>query len=253
MAPFPVLSVEIGREARQLDLLAVEEPLEINVNGRTVAITMRTPGHDSELAAGFLFSEAILTGPDQIQKIEGGKVELAGELDLSGAERHSYMTSSCGVCGKASIEALQQNCDRIPSGGLSVSSDVLRRLPLRLRESQPVFEHTGGLHAAGLFTSDGQLCSLREDVGRHNALDKLIGAELLGHRLPLRDRILVLSGRISFELVQKAAMAGVPIVAAVGAPSSLAVQTALRLGITLAGFVRGERFNLYSSPERVVR
>jgi FdhD protein len=244
------------------DLLAVEEPLEIRMDGRSLAITMRTPGHDFELAAGFLFSEGILAERSQIASIEWAddpkanvvNVALAPgvDADLSRAERNFYMTSSCGVCGKASIEIIEGCCSVLPQHVLQVAPQVLHGLPDALGKAQPIFGRTGGLHAAALFDATGSLHSLREDVGRHNALDKLTGAEFLAGRLPLHERILLVSGRASFELVQKAVMAGIPMMAAVGAPSSLAVQTALRFGMTLLGFVRNGRFNIYSGEARVI-
>jgi len=215
---------------------------------------MRTPGNDRELAAGFLVSEGI-TGIESIT--EDGKgavhVKLSTEVDLDRSARNFYMTSSCGICGKASIESLKdQGCAPLPQSGFTVASSWIASLPGRLREAQPVFARTGGLHAAGLFDGrSGDLLLTREDVGRHNAVDKIVGAAFLAGLLPLEHHVLCLSGRISFELVQKALMAGIPIVAAVGAPSSLAVETARRFGITLAGFVRDGRFNLYSLAERV--
>jgi FdhD protein len=243
------------------DLLAVEEPLEIRIDSRNLAITMRTPGHDFELTAGFLFSEGILEDRSQIASIEWAgdpKANIVNvaltpgvELDLSRTERNFYMTSSCGVCGKASIQMLECCCPVLPQHGLQVPPEVLHGLPDTLGKAQPVFGRTGGLHAAALFDVAGSLQSLREDVGRHNALDKLIGAEFLAGRLPLHDRILLVSGRASFELVQKAVMAGIPLMAAVGAPSSLAVRTALRFGMTLLGFVRNGRFNIYSGENRL--
>jgi FdhD protein len=234
------------------DLLAVEEPLQIRVNGRDLSITMRTPGHDRELAAGFLFTEGILKTREDVLSIDSGEnsvmLTLAEGVD-TGAARNFYTTSSCGVCGKASIDSLHaEGCAMLPH--VAVRREVIHGLSEKLRAAQSTFEHTGGLHGAGLFDTDGHLENVREDVGRHNAVDKLIGAAFLDGRLPLSNRILMLSGRASFELVQKAVMAGIPVVAAVGAPSSLAVQTALRFGMTLAGFVRDGRFNVYSGVAR---
>jgi FdhD protein len=235
------------------DLIAVEEPLEIRVNGRPLSITMRTPGQDGELAAGFLFTEGILETRSDVLGIECKEnrvtLTLAEGVD-PGAARNFYTTSSCGVCGKASIESLHQaGCAMLPHA--SVSREVIHSLPDKLRATQSAFEHTGGLHGAALFDTSGNLEMVREDVGRHNAVDKLIGAAFLASSLPLSNRILMLSGRASFELVQKAVMAGIPIVAAVGAPSSLAVQTAQRFGMTLLGFVRNSRFNIYSGLSRL--
>ena len=234
------------------DLLAVEEPLQIRVNGRDLSITMRTPGHDRELAAGFLFTEGILRAAEEVLSIDSGEnsvtLTLAEGVD-PGAARNFYTTSSCGVCGKASVDSLHAaGCVMLPH--VQISREAIHALPERLRSSQSVFEHTGGLHGAALFDTEGNLEMVREDVGRHNAVDKLIGAAFLAGRLPLTSRILMLSGRASFELIQKAVMAGIPVVAAVGAPSSLAVQTALRFGMTLLGFVRDGRFNIYSGLNR---
>ena len=247
-----------GTPRRDQDLLAVEEPLQIRLNGRDLAITMRTPGYDSELATGFLFTEGILPGREAIAGIDEGDnsidVRLKGEasLDVSAQTRHFYLTSSCGVCGKASVDALvAAGCTAPPRDRLKVSADTLRALPETLRATQPVFDRTGGLHAAALFDASGGLQLVREDVGRHNAVDKLVGRSVLDGRVPLHDSILLVSGRASFELVQKALMAGIALLAAVGAPSSLAVETALRFGMTLAGFVREGRFNLYSGESRV--
>jgi len=263
----PVQKVDGGSSAPLQDLLAVEEPLEIRVADRTVAITMRTPGHDFELAAGFLFTEGIIQSRDQIRDVRwfqtGGNPRQAGnsvsvdlnpgvEVDLERLERHFYTSSSCGVCGKASIEALQmQGCPVLPKNTPVVKAATVHGLPKALRDEQAVFERTGGLHAAALFDPDGKLLLVREDVGRHNALDKLIGGEMLAGRTPLDDKLLLVSGRASFELVQKALMAGIPILAAVGAPSSLAVETAQRFNMTLAGFVRDGRFNIYSGASRI--
>lgn len=265
------------------DVLAVEEPLEIRIGlptdgkmkHRAVSITMRTPGEDAELAAGFLFTEGIIHTPDQIKQIRHcglkiGKgsdvfertatlnsntirVDLSKgiDLDLKRLERNFYTTSSCGVCGKASIEALATGVQPIIKNKFSVSREVIHSLPDTLRSSQGVFDQTGGLHASALFDSDGKLDIVREDVGRHNALDKVIGAKFIDGKVQLSDKILLVSGRASFELVQKALMAGIPILAAVGAPSSLAVELAAEYGMTLLGFVRDGRFNVYSGAERI--
>ncbi len=256
----PIEKIELGgADLRAQDLVAVEEPLQIRLGESDVAITMRTPGHDRELALGFLFTEGLVVNPDQIADVQvddSGAVIvslLAGAMPVIDARRF-YVTSSCGVCGKASIDALAASgCTMLPPGQPKLSADLVPHLPARLREAQAIFEHTGGLHAAGLFNTSGELLYLREDVGRHNAVDKLIGAAFLERRLPLRENVLMLSGRVSFELVQKAVTAGIPIVVAVGAPSSLAVETALRFGMTLIGFVRGERFNVYAGGDRLNR
>jgi len=266
----PVQKVDGDSSAPVQDLLAVEEPLEIRLGQRPVSITMRTPGHDFELAAGFLFTEGILHDAAEIREIHWSHppngnvnprqlgnsvtVELnpGVEVDLDRLERHFYTSSSCGVCGKASIEAIQmQGCPVLPRNAPLVATDVIHHLPETLRREQPVFERTGGLHAAALFSPDGKLQLLREDVGRHNALDKLIGSQMLAGRTPLSGYLLLVSGRASFELVQKALMAGIPILAAVGAPSSLAVETAQRFHMTLLGFVRDGRFNIYSGASRI--
>jgi FdhD protein len=254
--------------AVQPDVLAVEQPLEIrlgcHVDGRrvhrAVSITMRTPGHDLELAVGFLFTEGILTEPDQVESVGacgGGnvaRVDLRPGIaeDLTRMERHSYMSSSCGVCGKTSLEAVRVGSrTRLREGRPVIEAAVIHRLPETLRAAQAVFERTGGLHAAALFDTGGNLLCLREDVGRHNAVDKLIGAQFLTGRTPLLNDVLLLSGRVSFELVQKAAVAGVPIVAAVGAPSSFAVDLAREHGLTVLGFVRENRFNIYTEADRI--
>jgi FdhD protein len=268
----PVQKVDGDTSAPVQDLLAVEEPLEIRLGPKPVSITMRTPGHDFELAAGFLFTEGILHDAAEIREIHWSHppngnasvnprqlgnsvtVELnpGVEVDLDRLERHFYTSSSCGVCGKASIEAIQmQGCPVLPRNAPLVATTVIHRLPETLRRDQPVFERTGGLHAAALFSPDGKLEVLREDVGRHNAVDKLIGSQMLAGRTPLGNRLLLVSGRASFELVQKALMAGIPILAAVGAPSSLAVETAQRFHMTLLGFVRDGRFNIYSGASRI--
>jgi len=274
-----VRQLEISRVDRGLrehaeDLLAVEEPLEIQISfhkdgrpvHRTISITMRTPGSDYELAAGFLFTEMLIASREQITSIRHcGKppaghpanvvrveLEPSVSVDMTALERHFYTTSSCGVCGKTSIEALQMGkCAPLQVSTRRVSEDVIGQLPQRLREAQETFATTGGLHAAGLFTFAGELLELREDVGRHNAVDKVIGSQFIEGRIPLSERILMLSGRVSFELVQKALVAGIPVVAAVGAPSSLAIDTARAFGMTVCGFVRDDRFNIYSGEERI--
>jgi len=264
----PVQKVEGESSTPFQDLLAVEEPLEIRLGDKSISVTMRTPGHDFELAAGFLFSEGILHDAAQIREIRWSHltngnprrlgnsvtVELSPgvELDLERLERHFYTTSSCGVCGKASIEAIEmQGCPLLPRNSPLVESSIVHRLPETLRSAQAVFDRTGGLHAAALFSPDGTLQLLREDIGRHNALDKLVGAEMLASHTPLSEGLLFVSSRASFELVQKALMAGIPILAAVGAPSSLAVETAQRFNLTLLGFVRDSRFNIYSGASRI--
>lgn len=251
-----LITVPVQRNGNaELDWVAVEEPLEIRVNGTSTAITMRTPGHDEELAAGFLFGEGIVRAPAQIAAIETAEnsvdVKLAAPVDLDKLERHFYMSSSCGVCGKASIDAIEVSGCEVNRGGPRIDFATVCSLPQKLRARQDGFERTGGLHAAALFDAAGELLDLREDVGRHNALDKLIGAAFLRGALPLDRAVLLVSGRASFELVQKAAMGGIGVMAAVGAPSSLAVETALRFGMTLCGFVRDQRFNVYSGEGRI--
>lgn len=250
----PIGKIE-GRIARlQEDSLAVEEPLEIRVGPSSLSVTMRTPGHDFELAAGFLFAENIIIGASQIRGMTSPRpnvvvVELSPDaaIDPPKSQRGFVMTSACGLCGKESLEALAANrCPVLPPIGLKIDAGVIHRLPQQLRQRQDVFESTGGLHAAALFNPLGELDSLREDVGRHNAVDKLVGHALLRYRTPLHRSVMLVSGRASFELVQKAAMAGVPLLAAVGAPSSLAVATAERCGMTLIGFLRNGGFNVYS-------
>ncbi len=257
------------------DVVATEEPLEIRLSwtqpdGRraqkSISITMRTPGSDEELAAGFLLTEGIIAGPAELEAIgpcgppaANGlinvvRVDLAAgvEVDLARLERHFYTSSSCGVCGKASLEAVAvQGRYELRGNALRISADNLGALPERLRGMQSVFDRTGGLHASGLFDAAGQVRASREDVGRHNALDKLIGQALLKDELPLSDCGVVVSGRASFELMQKAMMAGIPILAAVGAPSSLAVEFAEEFGMTLVGFLTASRFNVYSRPDRI--
>jgi FdhD protein len=250
-ARFDVLRLPGGR--REPDSVAVEEPLEIRVNGAPVAVTMRTPGHDEELALGFLVSEGI--GPRRAalpDDLAANTVEVEADgFDPGRLQRHFYTSSSCGVCGKGALEAVAVEAPTV-AGDLRVPAALLAELPERLREQQAAFAATGGLHATGLFDYAGTLVCLREDVGRHNAMDKVIGWAFGEGRLPLGDAILAVSGRLSFELVQKTAVAGCPIMVAVGAPSSLAVELARDRRITLCGFVRAGRVNVYSEEWRVV-
>lgn len=263
--------VSEGQALARSDRLATEEPLELRIvaggERKTLAVTMRTPGSDFELAAGFFFSEGVVSArrdiarisycvdrdidPEQLFNIVN--VQLAAERlpNLRSLERYFFTSSACGVCGKATLDDLElRGCQVIPSRA-TVTAAVLYELPSRLRAAQGIFEHTGGLHAAGLFDPDGELIALREDVGRHNALDKLVGWALLQDRLPLDRCVLMVSGRASYEIMQKALMARVGIVCAVSAPSSLAVDVARRFGITLVGFLRGDRFNIYNGAERI--
>jgi FdhD protein len=263
-----VLRVTDGSRSVRADTLATEEPMEIRVAGLgqdavPAAVTMRTPGGDFELAAGFLYTEGLIQGRHDVARVSYCEdlrpeeqrynvvtVELTRPFDPSVLSRNFYANSSCGICGKATLEDVEVHCAPL-SPGPEVAADAIRLLPDALRGAQDVFERTGGLHAAGLFDPDGGLLSLREDVGRHNAVDKVVGEALLAGELPLAERILQVSGRVSFEIVQKAARAGIPIVSAVSAPSSLAVQAADRLGMTVIGFVREGRFNVYAHPERI--
>ena len=288
----PVDKLQDGKLHPTHDILAAEEPLEIRLRFETdgkraeqsISITMRTPGDDFELAAGFLFTEGIIHSATDIHQIKYcvaprpvssigpigpiGPINPSAEpqnynilsvelhphvrFDAARLARNFYTSSSCGVCGKASIEALNvQGIAAIPAGGFAVSAQTIRTYSPKLRERQAVFEKTGGLHAAGLFDSAGNLISLREDVGRHNAVDKLIGEQFLAGKTPLQNHVLVVSGRTSFELVQKALVAGIPMLAAVGAPSSLAVELAREYGMTLLGFLRDDRFNIYSGADRI--
>jgi FdhD protein len=255
----PIRKFENTSSSERQDSLAVEEPLEILVGERNVSITMRTPGNDEELAAGFLFTEGILRDCGQIAGIavtgeNQVTVSLANQagVDLGRLERHFYMSSSCGVCGKASIQALETvGCPSLVADRPVIDPALIHGAPELLRASQQVFDRTGGLHAAALFHSSGRLLAVREDVGRHNAVDKLIGSRFLGGSLPLDDHFILLSGRASFELVQKALMAAVPVLVAVGAPSSLAVEMAQRFGMTLIGFARDRKFNVYCGESRL--
>lgn len=269
----PVLRVRGGATHRDTDRLAVEEPMEIRLvyrrQGETrvqrLAVTMRTPGHDAELAVGFLVGEGIVRHSAEVLSVEhaplqGGQrdpnivvVRLANGVtfDASRLERHVYTTSSCGVCGKASLEAVAVTGVPVLGPGPVLAAEMVHRLPETLLAAQAIFERTGGLHAAALFSPDGELVSVREDVGRHNALDKLVGCAHLEGALPLADHLVLVSGRASFELVQKTLMAGVPVLASVGAPSSLAVALANEHGMTLCGFVRDGRFNVYVGSERI--
>jgi FdhD protein len=245
-----VLRLPEGTE--EPDLLAVEEPLEIRIGGRPVAVTMRTPGHDEELALGFCLSEGLRPAAARLpDDLAANTVEVdAPGLDPERLQRSFYTSSSCGVCGKGALEAVAVEAARVDSR-LSISLAVVESLPARLRTEQTAFAATGGLHATGLFTPEGELVCLREDVGRHNALDKVVGWAFTDGRLPLADAVLCVSGRLSFELVQKAAVAGCPVLVAVGAPSSLAVELAADRGITLFGFVRDGRANVYTEPWRI--
>jgi len=249
------------------DLVAVEEPLEIRIDGRPLGVTMRTPGHDEELAAGLLLAEGVIAGSEDIGSIAVCRnprnleernvvtVYLREGLtpDWERLRRSLLTNSSCGLCGKASIESLATRAKPLPAGRARIQAETLSSLPARLRGRQEVFAATGGLHAAGLFSTEGELEVLREDVGRHNAVDKVVGAMLIAKRMRQDSRVLLVSGRASYEIVQKAAVARIPIVAAVSAPSSLAVGLAKAMGVTLVGFLRGEGFNIYSHPRRIDR
>ena len=268
-----ILRVQRGEEAVAMDRLAVEAPLEIRVEGRPVAVVMRTPGHDRELAAGFLLSEGVVVSRDDVFEISvcpGGREGEGGggsgvvdvllarpeAVDFDRLTRHVFTSSSCGLCGKAVVEeVLKVHPPLVPgaSGDLRVAADLVTSLPEVLRREQAAFAATGGLHASAIVDAEGRLRVLHEDVGRHNALDKVLGACWLSGRWPLTDRILVLSGRVSFELVQKALVARLPVIVAISAPSSLAVAAAEAAGITLCGFVRDGRMNIYSHPGRIVR
>jgi FdhD protein len=233
------------------DAVAVEEPLEIRVDGGALAVTMRTPGHDEELALGFLYTEGLIDGPREAgltEDLAANTIEVTGPLLRHPSRRRFYTTSSCGVCGKGALEEVAVYSAPLPPGPV-VSRSLVADLPSHLE--QPTFERTGGLHATGLFEPNGELVLTREDVGRHNAMDKVIGRAMLDGMVPLGERILCVSGRLSFELVQKAAVAGAPILVAVGAPSSLAISLAEDRGLTLCGFARGRSVNVYTHPQRI--
>jgi FdhD protein len=292
VADGPVLQTTVervtgGTSREVLDSLAIEEPLEIQLNfglsgsreTKSISVTMRTPGNDFDLAAGFLMTEGVIQDANDIEQIvyaghpyseseslpqtmdplRGSskknivRVDLAAgvEVSLANLQRNFYTTSSCGICGKASLLALRTVCPPRATNRFRMDAEVLCSLPRRLRDAQGVFDLTGGLHGAGLFDSNGNLLAVREDVGRHNAVDKVIGSEFLADHTPLRDRLLMLSGRASFELLQKALMGGIPMVAAVGAPSSLAVQVAKEFDISLVGFLRGDHFNIYHGSGKI--
>jgi FdhD protein len=263
-----VMAVNDGVRSERADTLASEEPMEIRVEGPehrpvSVAVTMRTPGGDCELAAGFLFTEGLIDTREEIinvsycedlapqeQRYNVVTVKLAHTFDETLLRRNFYASSSCGICGKATLDDVEVHCAPLAAGP-QVAPAVIQGLPEALRAGQRVFEQTGGLHAAGVFSASGELRSVREDVGRHNAVDKVVGEALLSGELPMTERLLQVSGRVSFEIVQKAARAGIPLIAAVSAPSSLAVEAADRLGMTVVGFVRDGRFNVYTHPERI--
>ena len=256
---------EDGKVLRKEDYLAAEEPLEIRIGDEPLSVTMRTPGHDLELSAGFLLTEGLITKREQIVSLENvvedgeakrGNVVRAvlapgSAPDFEKMKRHFFAASSCGICGKASIDAVRARTLEPPNPAFRLDAEVLLKLPDALRASQAVFGRTGGLHAAALFDAEGELIVLREDIGRHNAVDKVIGWALLENRVPLGDAVLLVSGRGGFEIVQKAIVAGLPIVASVSAPSSLAVQLARELRLTLIGFLRGRRFVIYAGEERI--
>jgi len=256
-----------GTTTRKDDFLAAEEPLEIRIGENPLSVTMRTPGHDVELAAGFLFTEGLVQRREQIVALENAANEDDGKRgnvvradvvsealpDFDKLRRHFFAASSCGICGKASIDAVRSRLLRTPNSEFRVKPELIVSLPDVLRSAQDVFERTGGLHAAALFDSGGKLLIVREDIGRHNAVDKVVGWALLNGRIPLSDSVLLVSGRGGFEIIQKATVAGIPVVASVSAPSSLAVQLARELRLTLIGFLRGKRFVVYAGEERLAK
>ena len=259
-----VLECKDGRLQRIEDSLAAEEPLEIRVDGAPLTVTMRTPGHDEELAAGFLFTEGLIDDLDQLDSVRAGsaargparnlvQVQLKSEASPSESLRRNFFTaSSCGICGKTSIDSIRRRGLAPPNPAFHVDPALLCTLPEIVRGRQAIFARTGGLHAAALFDASGELLALREDIGRHNAVDKIVGWALLRQRIPLSHHVLLVSGRGGFEIVQKALAAGIPILACVSAPSSLAVRLAREMGITLIGFLRGQRFVVYSGEARCV-
>lgn len=257
-----VIEWKDGAAQRLQDTLAAEEPLEIRIGRNPVSVTMRTPGHDEELAAGFLFTEGILTRPEDLlalslvpgkESVVRAKIAPSAKFDPKRLKRHFFANSSCGVCGKATIDAVCAQVMRSPNDSFRISAETLCKLPDAAREAQTVFSRTGGLHAAALFTAEGEPLVLREDIGRHNAVDKVIGWAVLAKRIPLGDCALLVSGRGGFEIVQKAIVAGIPVVACISAPSSLAAQLARRMNQTLVGFLRGRRFVIYSGEERIAQ
>jgi FdhD protein len=264
-ATFPVTKVAADHVEERHDLLAVEEPLEIRITygapehreQKNISVTMRTPGADEQLALGFLFTEGIITSIQDVENVDSGdnvidiQLTASTTVNINSLQRNFYTTSSCGVCGKASIDAVMTKVPGVIDTSLSITAQALLKGQKEMIRQQELFTNTGGIHASALVSRDGSIKMIREDVGRHNALDKVIGAMLQSDGLPIKDHFIFLSGRASFELMQKAAMAGIQIVAAVGAPSSLAVEFASKCGITLLGFVRGDRFNIYCGSERI--
>jgi FdhD protein len=263
----PIVEWNAGNECRRLDEVVAEEPLEIRVDGAPVSVTMRTPGDDVELAAGFLFTEGIIDAGSDLVRLGYAHGRKRGRqcntvdvtlrsgktFDVERLRRHFFASSSCGMCGKASIDAVRVRGIRPPKGDFRLDPELLTSLPTALRPAQALFERTGGLHAAALFDSKGTLLGVREDVGRHNAVDKIVGHAVLAGTVPLSEHILFVSGRGGFEIVQKALVAGVPVVGSVSAPSSLAVGLAREYGLTLIGFLRGHRFVVYAGEGRIVR
>jgi FdhD protein len=274
--PERVMSVNMthwqrDEQQQREDVLTVEEPLEVRIDSRSLAVIMRTPGHDHELAMGFLLTEGVISHPDEVLKIEDAtdseglplvnvvNVVLRRSAQQSALtpqpvafERHFAVSASCGLCGKNSIADLLISTPPLEADEVRISASILYDLPTQLRAAQAVFTHTGGLHASGLFTTEGELLLLREDIGRHNAVDKIIGYGLLQGTFPYSSHILMVSGRTSFEIIQKGLLARIPCVAAISAPSSLAVELADRAGITLIGFLRGREMNVYTHPERII-